>query len=260
MRRVILALVAGFACSAAMFAGYSCRSVADDGQISTPETMIVAPTRPVKRGHNVVLRVKPLPSLPKGLVDVSYVWIVSPHVEDADIHPDKTQISFGSGDSTDPNHYDVTLIANYLFQIKGKAHLRTAETVALIDIGGPSPSPTPSPTPTPQPTPSPSPSPGKYGLAAFIYNETLNLPAADCQKLAGVISSLASKAAAGGIKTKGQLVNETVQQFQAALGSIAPWKKTFDNLANKMNSLGITLIPDCVTAYTELAEGLKARQ
>jgi hypothetical protein len=262
MRRTILAVIVGLVSSAAMFAGINCRSVDDDGQVSAPETTIVAPTRPVKRGHNIVVRVKPLSPKPKGLVASTYIWIVSPKVEDLDIHPDKTQISFGSGDATDPNHYEVTLVANYLF--KGNK-LATSETIASISIagGGPAPAPVPpSPTPTPGPNPQPQPEPGRYGLASFIYNETLSagLPAADCQKLAGVMSMLASKAAAGGIKTKGQLVNETVQELQTALGSIAPWKKTFDNLANKMNSLGITLIPDCVVAYNELAAGLKARQ
>ncbi len=224
-----------------------------------PNTEIVAPTKPVKRGHNIIIKVKPIETKPTGLVQTSYIWLISPKVDDLFPYPDNTQAAFGSGDASDPNHYDITLIANYLFvDADGKNPvLKTTAAYAAVDVGV-KPTPTPQPDPVNPDTPSPLPQ-GKYGLAGFMYTAAKGLPPDQAASIAGTLRSLSSQIAAGGFQSKAQLANATANNCSAALGSnIGTWIPALDALTKKMDSLGIVKLPDCKVAYDEVATGLEA--
>ncbi len=237
--------------------------VKGDDPYGLPNTEIVSPTKPVKRGHNIIIKVKPIETKPSGLVQTSYIWLISPKVDDLFPYPDNTQAAFGSGDTSDPNHYDITLIANYLFvDADGKNPvLKTTAAYAAVDVAGPvKPTPTPTPDNPDVPTPTPGPLPqGKYGLAPFMYAQAKVLPPDQAALVAGTLRGLSAQIAAGGFQSKAQLANTTANNCSAALGSrIDAWIPALDALTKKMDSLGIVKLPDCKVAYDEVATGLEA--
>lgn len=143
--------------------------IAADDPIVAPTVDITVPSKPVKRGRQIVFGVKGIKDKPANLVTYTYVWIVSPTVEDMFSWPDNTQASFGTGDSTDPKHYDITLVANFVFfAADGKTPVLKTSTetvgVDVVDVnpippGPPPPPPGPSPDPNPNPGPAPAPNP-----------------------------------------------------------------------------------------------------
>lgn len=245
--------------------------VAADDPISTPDTVIVAPTKPVKRGHQVVFGVAPIQDAPKELLHYTYIWIITPDPGDTFMLPDNSKGSFGTGTASDPTEYTLTVVANYLFvDANNAATLKSTKTTTTVEVLDPAP-PTP-PTPTPTPTPGPTPPPpgpvpdGKYKLGAFIQSKTASMPKDECSKLAKELRQLSGLIAAGaatpntGIKTKADLVKASAQAFTDALGTnLKNWQPVLDALATQMNSLNIVALPDCQTAYDEVATGLEAR-
>jgi hypothetical protein len=65
-----------------------------DDPVEVPDVDIVAPSKPVKRGRQIVLGVTGLKNKPKGLATYTYVWIVTPAVPDLFAWPDNTKASF----------------------------------------------------------------------------------------------------------------------------------------------------------------------
>lgn len=245
--------------------------VAADEPIGVPETTIVAPTKPVRRGHQVVFGVAPIKDAPKELLHYTYVWVITPDPGDAFMLPDNSKGSFGTGEAGDPTEYTLTVVANYLFiDAKNAATLKSTKTTAVVEIEDrvrPTPVP-PGPAPGPGPTP-PPPAPvpdGKYKLGSFILDHVKSLPKEECTKLAVELRRLSGLIAAGaatpttGIKTKGELVKQTATAFTTALGSnLKNWQSALDALAKQMDTLNIVALPDCQTAYDEVATGLEAR-
>lgn len=239
-----------------------------DDTYQVPETAIVAPTKAVKRGKNIVLGIKPFDK-PKGLFSYTYVWIISPSVDDWFSWPDNTQGSFGSGVTGDPTHFEITLVANYLY-VDGEGKnpvLKTVKCMSVVEINDPNPSPTPpNPTPGPNPPdPTPDPSPdlpaGKYGLTTFTYKAVKgnHFPAEEAKVMAGTLRALVSQIGAGAITSKAQLVQKTAEQNRAALGAnLERWIPFLDALASEMNKLKIASLDDCKAAYQEVALGLEA--
>ena len=135
--------------------------VAKDDPIVVPTVDITVPSKPVKRGRQIVFGVKGIKDKPANLVTYTYVWIVSPTVDDMFAWPDNTQASFGTGDSTDPKHYDITLVANFVFfAADGKTPiLKTTQETVGVDVVDHDPTP-PGPTPPPPGPNPPGPSPG----------------------------------------------------------------------------------------------------
>lgn len=131
--------------------------VAADDPISIPKVEISVPSKPVRRGHLVMFGVNGFDNQPKNLATYTFVWITQPQVSDLFTFPDNTKGCFGTGTSTDPKHYDITLIANFVFMdASGKPVLKTTTQTVGVDIEDDTPTPVP-PAPTPGPTPTPVP-------------------------------------------------------------------------------------------------------
>jgi hypothetical protein len=227
----------------------------------TPATAIDAPANPA-RGRLVVLSARPF-SQPAGLIGYTYVWVVSPRVDGVLHWPDGSKVAFGSGLDGDPAHYDVTLVATYLFADKDGKNpvLRTVEATAAVDIAPrPGPTPPPPPPPGPQP-PKPQPDPtvpdGRFKIAPIAYELAKAHPAEECRALARAYRTLA----ASKVGTKAELVNLTLPAIHDALGaSVDAWSTDLTALANKVNELHVVPAADCKALYTEIATGLEARR
>lgn len=300
MRRVlvILSLMTGLAFGASSIpmtqsnagppAGKSTGTVTidrDEDSFSTPITAIVTATRPTRRGGLVAFSVAPLQNAPKELIKYTYVWVVSPDPGGLFLWPDGTQGAFGSGTLGDPQQYTLTVVSNFAFvSADNKLTLKSTKTSTVIDIDdggvipppGPGPGPSPGPVPPgPGPNPGPGPVPpapvipdGRYKLGQFMYDLSKTMPAAEraalateLHRLSGLISAGAATPAPNpGIRTKAQLVSETVAGFPKALGaSLVSWQPILTQMTTKMDSLNIVAIADCQTAFNELAAGLEAK-
>jgi hypothetical protein len=240
--------------------------VKGDETYQVPDTKIVAPTKPVRRGKNIVISVAPVVGKPPGLVSYSFVWVISPKVDDLFTYPDNSKGSFGSGDASDPNHYDITLVANYLYaDSEGKNPvLKTVEVAVGVDVDSPAP-PAPAPLPTPDPIPTPTPAPvlpdGRFKLASFINTQvkTAGLAATDAQKLAVAIRGVISQNAGVPFKSKAEVIAATVAADRTALGSnLGTWIPTLDKLAQQLDALKLVAVADIIAAYDEVATGLEA--
>lgn len=151
--------------------------VGDDDPNVAPAVTIVAPDKPVKRGHQIVFGVSDVPK-PKNLATYTYVWIVQPAVDDLFAWPDNTKATFGTGTASEPKHYDITLVANFVFtNDDGKSPtIKTTMQTVGVDVtdSGPDPVPTPvnpvvPPRPKPVPQPIPNPYPNPNALPGFLF-------------------------------------------------------------------------------------------
>lgn len=234
------------------------QTVKNDSYV-VPPTAIKAP-KTIGRGELVVLDAGDAPKA-AGLSQYTYVWVVSPRPNGMLTWPDGSKAFFSSGVDGAPSHYDVTLVANYLFVAEdGKSPvLKTVEATAALDIGTPPPGPTPTPTPVPPPGPTPSPSvpDGKYKIAAVALEIAKNHPADECQALAKAYRTLSAST----VGTKAELVNQTVPAIHEALGDkLTSWVNDLNALAAKVNALNVVPVADCKTLYGEIATGLEARK
>jgi hypothetical protein len=253
--------------------------VSDDDPYEIPETVIVAPNKAVRRGHQIVFGVQTSKVKPKNLAATTYVWIVTPKVEDMFTWPDNTKGSFGTGDSLDPTHYDLTLVASYVFTTEdGKyAATRTVESSVAVEVVDRNPTPLPvpvpvpdpvKPTPTPAPTPGPAPVPpdptlpdGRFGLAKFMNGLVQAMPSDQRKALALSYRTSASSMAAGAFKTKAEAILAVAEGNTVALGvNLNAWKPVLDQLDKHLNQVKATIasVADFKVACEEIAQGLEA--
>lgn len=249
--------------------------VNEDDPYVIPETAIVAPSKAVRRGHQIVFSVKPANMRPKELIDITYMWVISPKVEDLFAWPDNTRASFGTGDSLDPKHYDLTLVANYVYTTEdGKYRgTRTVQTTVGIDVIDREPAPEPvkpvdpvkpTPTPTPVPPPAPTPDPtlpdGRFGLAKFMSSLVQAMPLEQRKALALSYRTSASSMAAGAFKTKAEAIMAVAEGNTLALGTnLTAWRPVLDQLDKHLNLVKATIatVADYKVACEEIAAGLE---
>ena len=198
-----------------------------------PDTKIISPQNPIKRGKNIVIAVQP----PDGLVDYTFTWVISPPVKDLFTYPDNSKACFGSGDVTDPQHYDITLVASYMYITKGRHVLKTVTATTSVDIINPD---------------------GKYKLAAFVRSARGSLPSDQAKALAAAFRSVISRNADVPFKSKAEVITATIAANRVALGSnMNTWGPVLDIIAKQMDNLRIIAIPDIMAAFDELANGLE---